>query len=206
MFVIGITGGVASGKSTVINVLASLDVITVNADIIGHKTYEQGTNCFKRLVKNFGEAIVGDNGDIDRRKLGGMVFSDSSKMAVLTGIVWPEIRLLLMKELEDIRKNESSTGIPAVVALEAAVMIEAGWNDLVSTLWVVYVDPNVARTLLMARNNLSFDEATKRIDCQISNDERCKHANEILHNDGSIEQLEAKTRQLFRETVQAKSV
>ena len=205
MFVIGITGGIASGKSTVVNVLASLNVMTVKADTIGHKAYQQGTDCYNTLVEKFGNAIIGDNGDINRRRLGEIVFSDSLKMVELTDIVWPEIRKLLVKELEDIRNNETSTGVPTFVALEAAVMIEAGWNNLVSTLWVLHVDPNVARSQLMARNNLSFDEASKRISSQISNDDRCKHATEIIYNDGSIEQLEVKTRQLFRETAQAKS-
>ena len=199
MRVIGITGGVASGKTTVSNILGELGAHIINADKIGHLAYEQGTSCYKNIVGHFGTTVVAENGDIDRRKLGAIVFSDSSKMAALNEIVWPEIRVLLISELDQINSESRSGGLVPIVALEAAVMIEAGWFDLVSDLWVVHVDREVAKNFLIARNSLSSEEALKRIDCQISNDERCKHASKILYNNGDLENLHSQVLRFFQE-------
>ena len=199
MRVIGITGGVASGKTTVSNILGELGAHIINADKIGHQTYERGTSCYKNIVGYFGMTVVAENGDIDRRKLGAIVFSDNLKMVALNQIVWPEIRTLLISELDQIKSKIRSGGLEPIVALEAAVMIEAGWFDLVTELWVIRVDREVAKNFLIARNSLSSDEALKRIDCQISNDERCEHASRILHNNGDLENLHSQVLQFFNE-------
>lgn len=199
MIVIGITGGVASGKTTVSNILKSLGVTLINADLIGHRTYEKGTDCYHKLIEQFGKTIVAENGDINRQQLGALVFSDKPKMDKLTGIVWPAIRTMLIKELDDIRSTVKADNSPPVVALEAAIMIEAGWTDLVSTLWVIHMDRDVAKGLLMTRNKLSPEEASKRIDSQLSNEERCKHASHVLYNNGNLDQLESETRRLYRD-------
>lgn len=201
MLVIGLTGGVASGKTTVSNILKSLGVILINADLIGHKTYEKGTDCYHKLIEQFGNTIVAENGEINRQQLGALVFSDKSKMDELTGIVWPAIRKMLIKELDDIRIAVKADSSPPVVALEAAIMIEAGWTDLISTLWVIHMDRDVAKGLLMTRNKLSPEEASKRIDSQMSNEERCKHASHVLYNNGDLDQLEAETRRLFQDLI-----
>ena len=201
MLVIGITGGVASGKSTVCKVLNDLGVLTIDADKLGHRAYEKGTPCYLKLIENFGDSIVAEDGEINRRKLGEIVFSASSKMTELTGIVWPEIRKMLIAELEMIKSGANSDSPAPVVAIEAAVMIEAGWQDVVDVLWVLRVDRNEAKDKLMARNNLTEVEAYKRIDSQISNEERCKHATFVLHNNLTMEQLEIETRRLLEQSV-----
>ena len=201
MLVIGLTGGVASGKTTVSNILRSLGVISINADFIGHKTYEKGTDCYQQLIEVFGDSILAENGEINRRHLGDLVFSDKSKMKDLTGIVWPAIRKMLTEQLDEIRNTVKEGDSAPIVSLEAAVMIEAGWYDLVSTLWVINTDRDVAKGLLMTRNNLSAEEASKRVDSQMSNDERSKYASHVLYNSGSLEQLEAETRRLFRNLI-----
>lgn len=191
---IGITGGICSGKSTVTRVLKDAGVHILDADKLGHKAYEPGTSCFNKLVQHFGESIVDEKKEIDRRVLGSIVFSDPSKMQELQSIVWPEIRGLIISNLDELKAQDVRT-----VALEAAVMIEAGWYDLVSTLWVVTVKRDVALKRLMARNGLSEEEALKRIDAQISNEERCDHADLVIDNsnDNSMEALEEKVRSAY---------
>lgn len=174
-----------------------MGLIKIDADKIGHRAYEKGTACFHKLIESFGDVIVDDDGQINRRKLGEIAFSNKDKMAELTSIVWPEIRKLLIEELENIKSTAKADVARPVVALEAAVMIEAGWNDLVSVVWVIQVDRNIARDRLMARNNLSSEEATKRIDSQMSNEERSKYATYVLENNTNSEQLELETRRLF---------
>ena len=195
MRIIGVTGGICSGKSTVTRVLASLGVSVLDADKLGHRAYEKGSDCFQKLVEHFGTKIIGSDGEINRQLLGSIVFSDISKMNELKTIVWPEIRRLIIEELK-VLENQ---GIENVV-LEAAVMIEAGWQDLVSTLWVVSVDRETAKTRLMARNSLSESDALKRIDSQISNEERCKYASVVIDNssiDKPMSEFEDEIRKLY---------
>ena len=179
---IGLTGGIASGKSTVVNQLRELGAATIDADILGHQTYEPGTETFAQVVAAFGEDLVAEDGSIDRSKLGPKVFGHPDGMKRLTDIVWPGIRALAEAELSRLEAEGTE-----IAVLEAAVMIEAGWQDLVDEVWVVAVSRDTARERLMARNNLSAEEADKRIDSQITNDERLKHADVMISNDCSME-------------------
>ncbi len=179
---IGLTGGIASGKSTVVNQLRELGAATIDADILGHQTYEPGTETFKQVVAAFGDDLVAEDGTIDRGKLGPKVFGHPDGMKRLTDIVWPGIRALAEAEL--VRLQAAGT---EVAVLEAAVMIEAGWQDLVDEVWVVAVSRDTARERLMARNDFPAEEADKRIDSQITNDERLKHADVLISNDCSME-------------------
>ncbi len=179
---IGLTGGIASGKSTVVNQLRELGAATIDADLLGHQTYEPGTETFAQVVAAFGDDIVADDGSIDRGKLGPKVFGHPDGMKRLTDIVWPGIRALAEAELARL-----ATAGTEVAVLEAAVMIEAGWQDLVDEVWVVAVSRDTARERLMARNNFPAEEADKRIDSQITNDERLKHADVLISNDCSME-------------------
>ena len=197
MLIIGITGGVASGKSTVIKTLQDNGVITIDADKLGHKAYERGNACYHRLVECFGTSVVGEDGEINRRRLGEIVFSEKSKMAQLNGIVWPVIRQLIIDELNSIRSRLDISSPPPIVAVEAAIMIEAGWQDLVSVLWVVRVEREIAKAFLMARNCITEEDSYKRIDSQISNDDRCKYATYVISNNGTREHLEIETRRIL---------
>ena len=180
---IGLTGGIASGKSTVVKQLLELGAATIDADILGHQTYEPGTETFRQVVEAFGDDLVAEDGTIDRSKLGPKVFGHPDGMKRLTDIVWPGIRALAEAELA--RLDAAGT---EVAVLEAAVMIEAGWQDLVDEVWVVAVSRDTARDRLMARNNFSEEDADRRIDSQITNDERLKHADVVISNDCSMEQ------------------
>ena len=134
-------------------------------------------------MEAFGDDLVAEDGTIDRSKLGPKVFGHPDGMKRLTDIVWPGIRALAEAELA--RLDAAGT---EVAVLEAAVMIEAGWQDLVDEVWVVAVSRDTARDRLMARNNFSEEDADRRIDSQITNDERLKHADVVISNDCSMEQ------------------
>lgn len=195
MIVIGLTGGIASGKSTAAEQLRELGAVIIDADRLGHRVYEPGTPGFQAVVNEFGHDIVAGDGTINRQILGGKVFGNQEQMDRLTGIVWPEIRRLAAEEIREHRR--AGTG---VVVLEAAVLIEAGWTDLVDEVWVVYVKQAVARERLMARNGLSAEQAQARIDSQISNRERFEFATVRIDNSDSLDQLtkrvEARWKQL----------
>lgn len=181
---IGLTGGIASGKSTVSQVLAELGAILIDADKLGHATYEPGTETFRQVVAAFGDDLVAADGTIDRRVLGGKVFGRPDELKRLTEIVWPGIR-----RLADARLRELAADGAAVVILEAAVLIEAAWQDLVDEVWVVTVPPAVARERLIARNGFSAEEADRRIASQITTEEREAHADVLISTDCTLEDV-----------------
>ena len=182
MTVLGLTGGIASGKSSAAERLKELGAIVLDADRYGHRAYDKDSEGFHAVVNEFGHDIVGDDGEIDRRILGGKVFGAPDQLKRLTDIVWPVIRQFATAEITELRESEPDT----VIVLEAAVLIEAEWQDLADEVWVVHVDPELAKKRLMSRNNLDAEQAQARIDSQISNEERLGHADVDIANGGSL--------------------
>lgn len=193
---VGVTGGICSGKSSVTKHLKARNIPVIDADQLGHRAYAPGTSCFQRLVEQFGESIVAEDGSINRRALGGIVFSDKSKMEELNTIVWPEIRKLIIQELDRARAE----AIPLVV-VEAAIMIEAHWYDLFDQVWVVCTDETTALQRLCERNGLTEEHARQRLAAQTSNEERKKHAHVVIDNndDDTIESLAVKVDALIEQ-------
>ncbi|XP_065896616.1 bifunctional coenzyme A synthase-like isoform X2 [Dysidea avara] len=135
-FIIGLTGGIASGKSSISKRLSNLGAFTVDCDKLGHQAYNPGTDCFKSLVEQFGPDIVNKEGMIDREILGGIVFSDKIKMTQLTSIVWPEIWRLAHQQII----NAWDQGYKVCV-VDAAVLLEAEWDQYLHEVWVTVVPP-----------------------------------------------------------------
>ncbi len=186
MHVIGLTGGIASGKSTVTAFFRDREVPVIDADILGHRTYDPGTETFEAVVKTFGPELVAADGTIDRKVLGAKVFGKPDELKRLTDIVWPGIRKLASEQLA-----EFETAGNSVVVLEAAVLFEAGWEDLVHEVWVVVVEPEQAIKRLAARNGMDEAAARARIDSQLSNAERTARADVVIENNGTLEELNA---------------
>ncbi len=184
MHTIGLTGGIASGKSTVTEFFREKGVPVIDADILGHRTYDPGTATFAAVVAAFGSDIVADDGTIDRRALGGKVFGKPEELTRLTDIVWPGIRALASAELSDL--EVAGTGI---ALLEAAVLLEAGWEDMVDEIWVTTVETDLAVARLAERNGLDEAAARARIDSQLSNEERIAAASVVIENNGTREEL-----------------
>ena len=185
MMIIGLTGGIASGKSVVSEQLAALGAEVIDADRLGHRVYEPGTPGFEKVVNEFGHDIVAEDGGINRQVLGGKVFGAPDQMKRLTDIAWPEIRSMAQKQFIIERKRGTE-----IVVLEAAVLIEAEWTDLVNEVWVLTTKVDIARDRLMARSRLSEEQAQSRIDSQISNNDRLEHADIKIDNSGTLEQLQ----------------
>jgi phosphopantetheine adenylyltransferase/dephospho-CoA kinase len=133
MFIIALTGGICCGKTSVTEICRNLGAYIIDADKLGHKAYQKGTKCYQNLLEAFGEEILTEEKEINRKTLGSIVFSNRRELQRLNEIVWPRIREMIEMELEQI-KNEDNNQI---VLLEAAIFIEAGWHDLVDEIWVV---------------------------------------------------------------------
>ena len=180
MKVIGLTGGIASGKSTAAKYLAGKGAHLIDADLLGHQAYEPDTDAYRAIIDTFGPGVVAEDGSIDRKALGGEVFGRPDRLKQLTDIVWPEIKRLARDNIA----AWSAEHPGGIIVLEAAVLFEAGWEDVVDDIWVVVVEPEIAVARAMARDNAPADAIQKRIDAQLSNDERRARADIAIDNSG----------------------
>ena len=197
MFVICLTGGIGSGKSTAAKYLATLGAHIIDADKLGHEAYMPGTRAYKEIVKTFGEDILADNHQIDRRILGGKVFGQAEELTKLTNIVWPEIRAMAKSAF----KKVNSAHADAIIIFEAAVLIEAGWDDLGDEVWVVTVERQTALQRCMTRDGLTQEAIENRLNAQLSNEDRISKADQVISNDDSQERLKASLEQQWARVV-----
>ena len=193
MIVIGLTGGILTGKSTVSEILARRGAVIIDADKIGHKAYIPQTKVWREVVDAFGIGILKDNEEIDRKKLGEIVFSDPEALARLNGIMHPAMHSMMKEEIERLR----SEGVDVVV-LEAAVLIEANWTDLVDEVWVTVAPEETAVKRLQDRGGLSEEQARARIRAQLASEERAKHADVIVDTNCDLSEVRAKVEGLWR--------
>jgi dephospho-CoA kinase len=192
MKVIGLTGGIGSGKSTVSQILAELGAVVLDADKVGHQAYQPGTETWKDVVAAFGQEVVAADGSIDRKKLGAIVFGDPKALERLNRIVHPRMYDMMAEQIEEYRQQ----GVEVVV-LEAAILLEANWTPLVDEVWVtVASEPTVVRRV-KERTGLPEEQIRSRIRSQLSNEERKKQASVVIRNDGSLDELRAKVVELW---------
>jgi dephospho-CoA kinase len=192
--VIGVTGSIATGKSSVCEALVQLGAIHCNADTLVHKLYDPGTPGFERVVAEFGQDIVGPDGFIDRRALGAKVFGDREAMGRLTRAMG-DITGLIRSTIEEWR---ATLPREATAVMEAVNLIEPGYAAWCDQTWLVVTEPEFARARLMARNGFTEDEANQRLASQRDWRLRAPAADFVLHNDGTREALRAAVETEFR--------
>ncbi len=182
---IGITGGIASGKSLVAQYLREHEWSVIDADQLGHRVLEPGQPSYHRILQTFGQEILNTDNTINRRALGAIVFSNAEQLKKLNSISHPLIAEMVREEVR-CRIPQAKGG---VLFLEAAVLIEANWHKMCQQVWVVYTEPHIARERLTRRNRFTPEEAQARIASQLSNSERNTHAHQIIANNGTINTL-----------------
>ncbi|CAB9525906.1 Dephospho-CoA kinase [Seminavis robusta] len=213
--ILGVCGGIGSGKSKACELLVSElgCVAHIEADSIAHKVYQPGSQTIKDVVERFGTDILqtgkpkGEE-EIDRKKLGAIVFSDPDAMATLERIVWPHVRTKILARIEEIKQeqqneskgnnNDDNHQQPATIVLESAVLLDAEWEDLLDGIWLVRVPHTVAIQRLVQYRNFSEEDAQKRIEAQqtrrgIGNaDEEVEKGvvTAIIENTGEVEELQ----------------
>jgi dephospho-CoA kinase len=194
MITVGLTGGIACGKSAVAGMLAAKGAAVIYADLVGHEAYRRGTDEYLQIVAAFGADVIGPDGEIDRRRLGEKVFNDAEARQRLQAIVWPAMRRMMEERLAAFERQGA-----AVTVLEAAVLIEADWLPLVDEVWIVEASPDVARQRLMAYKGLSSPEAEARLGAQLTGEERRRHADVLIDNGGSLEETQRQVDRLWVE-------
>lgn len=196
---IGLTGGIGAGKSTVAAMLAERGAVVIDADRVAHEVYLPGTRGHELLVERFGSEILDDDGAVDRAELGALVFNDREALADLNAIIHPLVRQEVARRL--LAANEDDP--EAVVVVEAALMTETGWTGGSGVVWTVIADPAVAIERLVALRGMDPADARLRIQAQASNEERRRFATVVIENDGTLADLEGTVDGLWREHLES---
>lgn len=193
MKIIGLTGGIGTGKSTVSQLLAGLGAVILDADKVGHEALKPGSEVRERVVNEFGGSIVTAGGDIDRGRLGELVFNSQESRARLDRIMHPAMYEMVRAHLEKYRREGAST-----VVLEAPILIEAGWTPLVDEVWVTVAPEATVLKRLRERSGLSEAAARARIRTQLTSEERIRHADLVIDTDCSLEDLKKRVTTLWQ--------
>lgn len=199
MLVIGLTGGIGTGKTEVSRLLERLGATVINADQVGHEAYTPHSEAWQEVVKAFGEDVLQQDGEIDRRKLGGIVFADPEQMATLNGIMHPRMAAIVSEKL-GVLENQGTN----VAVVEAAVLFEAGWDALVGEVWTTESPEEKVVERLQQRNGFAPEEIRKRIASQMPSEERARRANEVILNDGELEDLDTAVREVWKRRVEGR--
>jgi len=192
--VIGLTGGIGAGKSVVGGMLRELGAHVIDTDKVGHRVYEPGSEGWRKLVAAFSEGIVAADGTIDRKRLGEIVFADEPRRRTLNGIVHPLIFQEIMREIAERR----AAGFAGHVVLEAPVLVEAKGTGLVERIWVVVAPRAVIEERLVRSRAMTPAEIQARMQAQLDDAERRKHADLVIENDGDLAALQARVEAAWR--------
>jgi dephospho-CoA kinase len=181
--VIGLTGGIASGKSTVSTMFKEMNIPVVDADVEARLAVMKGEAAYFQIIDTFGKDILLEDGEIDRQKLGSIIFHQEEKRKLLNEIVHPEVRKRMMGQVEKAQQSREE-----VIVLDIPLLFESKLTYMVEKTILVYVDCDIQLERLMIRNSLSIDDAKARIQSQMPLNEKMKLADAVINNNGSIKE------------------
>lgn len=193
MLIVGLTGGIASGKSTVSRLLRERGAPIVDADQIVHQLQAPGSPLLAEIAGAFGPTVIRPDGSLDRPRLGSIVFADPAKRHQLEAIVHPPVRAQIWAEAE----RHERAGAPAVI-LDIPLLIEGGWQERLDRVWLVWVDATTQVERLMARDGLPREGALARIGAQMPLDQKRAFADLVIDNTGPLTETEAQVDQAWR--------
>jgi len=193
MLLVGLTGGIGSGKSTVARLLAGRGAVVIDADDLARQAVAPGTDGFERVVQVFGRDILTPDGDLDRRRLGEVVFDHVDRRRELEAIVHPEVARLFMEAVEPYRTTKD------VVIYSIPLLVERGMVDAFDVIVVVVADEDRRVERVVRDRGLDRDEVRARIAAQVTDAERSRVADVLLDNDGEPGELEVQVDRLWPE-------
>jgi dephospho-CoA kinase len=196
--IIGLTGGIASGKSSVAALLERLGAPVIDADQLAREVVEPGESALAQIAESFGQQVLNPDGTLNRAALGEVVFADPAKRRLLESITHPAIRQRAEEKLARLKAAGAKTAFYV-----APLLIEAGITSRVHEVWVVYLDHETQLARLMARDGLSREGALARIASQMPMEEKRRLGRVVIDNRGSREELEAEVLRLWREEILA---
>lgn len=198
--IIGVTGGVGSGKSTVLEILKEkYGAHIIMADDVAKELMEPGGASYEAVVKAFGEEILADSPErrIDRKKLAAIVFGDEDKRELLNSLTHPQVKEEILKQFQKIYQKEPD----ALIVLEAALLIEGGYREILDCLWAVLADREVRIQRLMESRSYTREKALSIMESQLSDAEFRAHADYVIDNSGSLENTAEQIAKILRESI-----
>jgi dephospho-CoA kinase len=195
MYVIGLTGGIGTGKSVVAGILSEQGALILDADRLGHEVYLPDRPAYDDIVEEFGREVIAEDGTIDRKKLGPIVFADPAKLARLNAITHPRMKQMMRERLA-----EAEGAGTRVAVLEAALLFDAGWDDLTDEVWVTVVDAETAARRASERSGIPIGQVLERIQkAQMASDERIRRSDVVIDTSGTMEDTRRRTLEAWRE-------
>jgi dephospho-CoA kinase len=189
MYVVGLTGGIGTGKSVVAKILEQRGAVILDADRLGHEVYLPGRPAYDDIVTEFGPGVVAEDGTIDRKKLGPIVFSSPDNLARLNAITHPRMKEMMRDRLADLDRAGTK-----VAVLEAALLFDAGWDDLTDEVWVTVVEPQTAAERASDRSGIPVAQVLERIQkAQMASDERIRRSDVIIDTSGPLDDTARRT-------------
>lgn len=192
-YFLGLTGGIASGKSTADNFFEKQNIPIIDSDLIAHQIMEVGQKCYQAIVNYFGKNILNDDQTINRHKLGGIVFNDKTKLKKLNEITHPLVHQEIKRKMERYRLNQKK-----LVVVDVPLLFESGFESLCDGVLVISISPELQVKRLMKRNNFTKEEALVRINNQMPLSEKEKRATYVVANTGTIDDLEKRLSDLLQ--------
>ena len=193
-YFLGLTGGIASGKSTADEFFKKKKIPIIDSDLIAHKIMEIGQNGYKAVVDYFGTDILNDDQTINRRKLGGIVFNDKAKLKKLNELTHPLVHQEIKQQMARYHANQEK-----LVVIDVPLLFESGFESLCNGVLVISITPELQIERLMKRNDFTEKEAIARISNQMPLSEKEKRATYVVANTGTIDDLEKKLSDLLQE-------
>ncbi|MBB6691204.1 dephospho-CoA kinase [Cohnella xylanilytica] len=194
---IGLTGGIATGKSTVSQMLERRGAALVDADRIAREVVEPGQAPLRQIAERFGQAVLNEDGTLNRRKLGQIVFSDEAERKALEAITHPAIRALMRERMERLEAERPDR----LVVVDVPLLFESKLQSLFEQVLVVYVPRSVQLTRLMERDGLAEEEARKRLDAQMDIEDKKRLADYVIDNSAGLAETEEQLERFWRDKV-----
>lgn len=200
MLVIGLAGGIGTGKSEVARFLQELGAVVIDADRVGHEVYTPHTEAWHEIIRTFGRDVLKANGEVDRRKLAALVFGDSQALAQLEAITHPAITERVRERIEELKRQGAR-----VVVLEAIKLTRTAAAELVDEVWVTYSSEERVVERLARRDSLKVEEVKQRIEAQLPFSEMKKAAQVVVENQGSLQELRDRVQSLWESRVKGRT-
>ncbi|QNU68363.1 dephospho-CoA kinase [Ruminiclostridium herbifermentans] len=190
--VLGVTGGIGSGKSTVCKILSDLGAEIIDADVISRQIVMPGENALIELINTFGKDIVDDFGQLKRKRLSEIVFEDRDKLQKLNSIMHKHVARIIQARVNELTMQKSR-----IIVIDAPIPIKTGFLDLCDKVWTVSAQMELRIDRIIKRSGLTYNEALSRIKSQISDEEYISIANTVIYNDGDYLKLKEEVQNEF---------
>lgn len=194
LLVLGVTGGIASGKSTVANMLAELGAPIIDFDLIAREVVLPDKPAFREVIDCFGDQVIGKNGTLDRKSLSGIVFRDPAKRKILESITHPRIFEAFLRQVKEMAQKDPHGIVQAVIPL----LFEVNLRHLVHKVLVVYISPHKQVERLTKRDEISNEEANNILKAQMPIDEKVGLADFVIHNEGNVDETRREVKALWQ--------